>query len=327
MSKTNNTITKMESTITNNSNQITPSTAEPLKPYSASKTNIYDPDEQYRLTQSRILSLQETILDSTRNARLQSRSSPERSVKKLPSVEDNNVIVDSSNILNFTRNVYKIAPRIIKYIRYNPYGYSKLDEYNNWASKGKNKNIILENALTEVLEDFPPFLPNLSADYINKIISVYIPAQVVCQFINHMESNKRWRNSEIWGTDVYTDDSDILLVLSHLGVFQISDISNEVRTHENSLEKTVSPVLRRTPVNLNNMDDVVGTWDSKHSEQIDLIVNILILETLIGYQGSKRFGLRSRDWFGVQEHDGLSYGVYSIEFRKRSDFVTVSSWV
>lgn len=316
----------MESTIANNSNQIIPSAAEPLKPYSVSKNNIYDPDEQYRLTQSRILSLQETILDSTRDARLQNRSLPEQPVERFSSVENNNVIVDSSNILNFTKNIYKKTSRIVKYIYYNPYGYSKMDEYSSWVGKERNNNIILENKLNEVLEDFPPFLPSLSADYINKIISVYIPAQVVCQFINRMESNKRWRNSEIWGTDVYTDDSDILLVLLHLGVFQNKEIDNKMRNHEISIRPVV-PVQRRTPVNLNNMDDVVGTWDLKQSEQTDVIVNILILDTLVGYQGSKRFGLRSRDWFGAEEHDGLSYGVHSIEFRKRSDFVTISSWV
>ena len=318
-------ITTMGSTITSNSNGITMSTTESLQPNAVSRNSVYDPDEQYRLTQSRILSLQETILDSTRDARLQSRSSTEQSLKRSPNTEDSNIIVDSSNILYFTRNKHKNTPEVIKYLCYNPHGYSRMFDYKNCPNEEENKNIILENKLNEVLEDFPPFLHNLSTGYINKRISVYIPAEIVCQFINHMRSNKRWRNGEIWGTDVYTDDSDILLVLMHLGVFQTKDTGNE--NGYNMSSKSVSPTQRRTPVNSDNIDNVIGTWDSKHPEQTDLIVNILILDTLIGYQGSKRYGLRSRDWFGAQEHDGLSYGVYSIEFKKRSDVVTISSWV
>ncbi|KAK9464496.1 hypothetical protein V1512DRAFT_230694 [Lipomyces arxii] len=55
------------------------------------------------------------------------------------------------------------------------------------------------------------FLPRLQ-DNVNSILDVRIPRRFMSRHLNP-HANKR----EIWGTDVYTDDSDIVAVLYHLG--------------------------------------------------------------------------------------------------------------
>lgn len=296
----------------------TTNTSTQQKPYMSSRDNTYDPNEAYRLTQSRILSLQETILDSSKDAKPKKKPEPptedekkreERSLQKV-ATKNTTVGVDSSNILNYIRDKYKEPPKIIKWLNYNPYGCSIEDPFTN----SKDNATILDNKLNVILNQAPPFLPILNYIHINKIISVYIPAEIISNYLNGDADNKRWVNREIWGSDVYTDDSDLLLVLSHLGVFQ------------SITSPSSSTILQRTPVNPKDKDHVIGHWDPNHVENTDLIVNLLILDTLQSYQGSNRFGLRSRDWLGPQLHDGLSYGIYSIEFKHRTDLVTVSSW-
>lgn len=249
-----------------------------------------DPNEAYKLTQSRILSLQETILDSSKNM-ISNHNEPL-------------IQVDSSNILNYTKNKYKTVPKTVKWLKYDPYQCAT-DTLSTLKCDKINNNINNKNNFELILQDPPPFLPILNTQMINKLISVYIPYEIISLYLEQPTSNKRWINNEIWGSDVYTDDSDIILVLAHIGVF-------------GSKPKVVKE------------NGVVGEWDViRHT---DIIVNLLILDTLQAYQGSKRYGIRSRDWVGPQLHDGLSYAVYSIEFKSRdlqseSECVNTSSWV
>ncbi|CAL9732063.1 transcriptional regulatory protein Rxt3p [Monosporozyma unispora] len=253
------------------------------------RDNSMDPNEAYRRTQSRILSLQETILDSSKDMQLKEKPVKEEENK------DETIKIDSSKILNYTKNKYKTVPKTIQWLTYNPFGCSIKDKFLN------PKQEHCENKFELILEDFPPFLPDLNHNLINKIITVYIPNEIISQYLKDPLSNKRWVNNEIWGSDIYTDDSDIILVLKHMGVFQ------KVITIDCICE-----------------DAVMGQWNIENS---DIIVKLLILDTLQSYQGSKRNGIRTRDWLGPQLHDGLSYGIYSIEFKTRDQSVTTSTWV
>lgn len=246
------------------------------------KDTSMDPNEAYKVTQSRILSLQETILDSSKNMKIDHNTTQESTIQ-----------VDSSNILNYTKNKYKNVPKIVKWLKY---------DTNQCHEDTLSTLQCAKNELELILQDPPPFLPNLNPDMINKIVSVYIPHEIISQYLAQpTSSNKRWTNNEIWGSDVYTDDSDIVLVLKHLGVFEGKQ-----------------KVLKE--------DGVAGKWDPNHHP--DIIVNLLILDTLQAYQGFKRYGIRSRDWVGPQLHDGLSYAVHSIEFKPRDfEYINTSSWV
>lgn len=265
--------------------------------YMAGTNESHDPNEAYRLTQSRILSLQETILDSSKDVKMKNNKGT-----KVIQVE-----VDSSKVFDSMKEKYgnSVYRSVVKVINYNPWGCSVEDKYNPHDPD--------DIKLNNILQVFPPFLPLFNINFINKLVTVQISNEEIITYLNSTKQdhlNKRYRNNEIWGTDIYTDDSDLLLVLSHLGVF-IEDNDNNV-------------IQKRTPVNEQNNDNVIGKWDKQ--TPCDLIVNILLLDTLQQYQGSKRFGLRSRDWISTQLHDGLSYGVYSIEFKQRDNVVSVSTW-
>ena len=110
----------------------------------------------------------------------------------------------------------------------------------------------------------------------------------------------RATHAQLWGTDIYTDDSDPLLALQHVGFFDRSNFYD---------------LKKLTPANLSNFNDVIGDDGDGKVSEYDLEVTVLLLDTLGGYIGTDRFGICSRDWYGVAPHDGLSFGIYQIEVK------------
>ena len=126
--------------------------------------------------------------------------------------------------------------------------------------------------------------------------------------LDNLES-PRARNNEIWGCDIYSDDSDPILVLRHCGFKPVASPGNSF------------PKLRRTPANMANQDSVIGNLPLLTGTPFDLEVELLLLPTLQKYPSVKRFGITSREW-GSEDtvlHDGISYGIYSIAIKQRLD--------
>lgn len=145
-----------------------------------------------------------------------------------------------------------------------------------------------------------PFLPPFTTNEINCLLTIEISFEDILSILT--KNNTRYNNCEIWGCDIYTDDSDITLVLVHCGVLSVDE--NEYNTSN-----------RRTPGNLNNPDCVKNLIKEGVDVEFDMKVDILLLPPLQSYQSIKRFGVFSREW--LQLHDGLSYGIYSVKIIPR----------
>lgn len=129
----------------------------------------------------------------------------------------------------------------------------------------------------------------------------------------------------IWGTDVYTDDSDVVAACIHAGWIR-GEWGEDVDPDLLDLRKsTSSKSQNRAPP---------ASTEEKHHEVLtsppatgpvqvpvgrDLHVTVLILPSLEKYTGSTRFGISSREWGGVynghrSEHDGISFMIWSIRW-------------
>ncbi|KAG0581184.1 hypothetical protein KC19_4G230700 [Ceratodon purpureus] len=112
---------------------------------------------------------------------------------------------------------------------------------------------------------------NSSANESGPTVEIRIPAEFATT------ANRQIRGSQLWGTDIYTDDSDIVAVLFHTGYY--------------------TPSATPPP---NSISELRAT--------------IRILESLTMYTSTLRNSLRSRAWGGAS---GCSYSVESCRIMKQ----------
>ena len=126
----------------------------------------------------------------------------------------------------------------------------------------------------------------------------------------------------LWGTDVYTDDSDVIAACIHSGWIQGAwpegiDVSaldlvaggggpfsgdELVKKINGKAKKEKDIVLNHAP----SRGPIVPPTDR------DMHVTVMILPTLEKYSSTTRWGIKSREW--KKNHDGGSYMVLSIKF-------------
>lgn len=255
----------------------------------------YDLNEEYRRTQSQIYGLQETILNSAKNANGSGKSRTAIDPHRWASREPQNTVVNSDNVLEYVKRKYGSAPsNVFATLVYHPY------------RSGEPLTQEPPAVPAEIQDSFGlamprPFLPGFSEEHINQLVTIQVSYESLRDSFNVTSSSPRAQNNEIWGCDVYTDDSDPLLVLKHCGL-SIADFNGE----------------HRTPANAENRDNVQGTVPPIDTP-FDLEVDIILLPLLQDYPSLKRFDVHSRAW-GIDPrtpHDGLSYGIHAIRITPR----------
>lgn len=131
---------------------------------------------------------------------------------------------------------------------------------------------------------------------------------------------------ELWGTDVYTDDSDILAMCVHAGWIEAPHIPDvpewlsggggrRVAQAWNALTERQHVMTHGTPWPTSNPGPAapaVPVCIAPHAT-CDLSVVLRIAPKLIVYKGCHRGGVRSRSWGNT--HDGVSLVVESVELR------------
>ncbi|RFU76419.1 hypothetical protein TARUN_5775 [Trichoderma arundinaceum] len=132
----------------------------------------------------------------------------------------------------------------------------------------------------------------------------------------------------LWGTDVYTDDSDVVAACIHGGWIK-GEWTEDVDTTLLDLEGLNGETKRRK-VKSQESELAIATSEGLISAppvagpmlipaERDLHVNVLILPRLVKYASSTRYGITSREFGGEYGsrhavHDGLSYMVKSIRW-------------
>lgn len=129
----------------------------------------------------------------------------------------------------------------------------------------------------------------------------------------------------LWGTDVYTDDSDVVAACIHSGWVKgewAEDVDNSVL----DIDQGVTDKRRKKPANptvdLESEDLITAPPPSGPMSipaQRDLHVNVMILPRLVKYYSSTRHGISSREFGGDyghrhSVHDGISYMIKSVRW-------------
>jgi hypothetical protein len=163
-----------------------------------------------------------------------------------------------------------------------------------------------------------PLLPRFEGRE-NSIFQVRIPKR----FLSDTHRRDVTRRRCVWGTEVYTDDSDILAVLIHTGRIP-GYIPEDV--DPTLLKETGRKIILKGSISASTSPTTPapGKWKingtAKKTEEKrptippgkDLLVNLLILPRLERYTGSVKNALKSRSWNTI--HDGMSYSIWDMEW-------------
>ncbi|QLQ80839.1 hypothetical protein HG537_0E01940 [Torulaspora globosa] len=255
-------------------------------------TQRYDMNEEYRRKKSQILGLQETILNSAKKPSGKPESVAETRQRSCD--EQEHTSVGCGKVLEYVKNKYGPAPStVLASLVYHPY-HSGGPLWNELPAAPA----VIQNSFSLAMPR--PFLPGFSEEHINQLVTIQVSYEDLRDSYSGNNA-PRAQNNEIWGCNIYTDDSDPLLVLRHCGL-SISDCNG----------------AHRTPGNAENSDNVQGTVPPADTP-FDLEIDIILLPQLQSYPGVKQFGLTSRPW-GIDTptpHDGLSYAIYAIRIAPR----------
>lgn len=150
-----------------------------------------------------------------------------------------------------------------------------------------------------------PVIPPLSSANINCYLEVKIPYKFIKEYLDLRAIGKAQRKRELWGGagGLYTDDSDLLSVLDHLGLFEDNLDLSEIRSDWKK-EDVIRPAV------VHKDDDGL--------DLLDISVTVLMLPTLKKYYGYYKNGINSRSWISDDVHDGLSFGVYNVKYETYS---------
>ncbi|KAI9737283.1 MAG: hypothetical protein M1818_005816 [Claussenomyces sp. TS43310] len=130
----------------------------------------------------------------------------------------------------------------------------------------------------------------------------------------------------VWGTDVYTDDSDVIAACIHGGWIR-GEWPKDIDASLLGLEiDDTPPPSKSNGVRKVKMENGASGPNDKSTilseppargpitppSDRDLHITILILPALEKYSSTVRFGIKSRDWGG--SHDGISYMIQRIKW-------------
>ncbi|KAK6437422.1 hypothetical protein LTR95_006385 [Oleoguttula sp. CCFEE 5521] len=151
----------------------------------------------------------------------------------------------------------------------------------------------------------------------NCTLTVRVPRWYLTRSPTEIEANEPSRleiisrRRQLWGSDVYTDDSDVVAAAIHSGWLRgdFGDLAGDLIELCGSDDEGAAPSTADAPL----------SYPSKPAHPIfpptgyDAHITILVLPALKTYTGTSQHHLRSRTWKGTP-HDGMSYVVLGLEF-------------
>jgi hypothetical protein len=142
-------------------------------------------------------------------------------------------------------------------------------------------------------------------------------------YLEHEARQEITARKQVWGTDIYTDDSDVIAACLHSGWFR-GAWGEDVDEHLLGLEienadpgyETNGKGKGKGKESAIKIDETIyePPRNGPHAppKDVDLHVTVLILPALQQYVGCIRFGIASRDF--IQQHDGMSFAIHSIKW-------------
>ncbi|KAI9259364.1 histone deacetylation protein Rxt3-domain-containing protein [Sporodiniella umbellata] len=147
---------------------------------------------------------------------------------------------------------------------------------------------------------------------VNGLIEVRIPAKYLSF------ENAQVKKKAVWGTDIYTDDSDIVAMIIHSGKYQPEFKEPNIEPND-PFALAIAGKSKEAMEASKKLVLSGKRWISPSAIPLpdhDLKVTLRVLPRLQLYSGSIRHCLKSRDW---GKHDGVSLFVHKIEKIKRGE--------
>ena len=121
----------------------------------------------------------------------------------------------------------------------------------------------------------------------------------------------------LWGTGVYTDDSDPVAAAIHSGFIR-GAWSEDV--DESMLDLEIKDTYQHAPQSLDKRPGEEASKGDSRTPRLppvpplnqDLHITLLILPRLERYDSTVMFGVKSRKWDG--RHDGMSFKIHRIDW-------------
>ncbi|KAM7208199.1 protein split ends [Naviculisporaceae sp. PSN 640] len=195
----------------------------------------------------------------------------------------------------------------------------------------------------------PKPLPwDLIKDKENSTLTVKVGKQHLTPAVREEITSRRF----LWGTDVYTDDSDIIAACIHAGWIRgewPEDVNIDMlgldegvnadppeqnaktRRGKTSQAAAAAAAAAEQLALTTKLTEPPKTGPMRVPENRDLLVELLILPTLEKYASTTRFGIKSREWGGyitttadgedtkvrqrvTEKHDGISFMITGIQW-------------
>ena len=129
------------------------------------------------------------------------------------------------------------------------------------------------------------------------------------------------KRRQIFGTEVYSDDSDVVAAAVHSGWLKgdFGDWNDDLQEvcadeFEQSSTNAVSPkntkIKEESPLSLTSKPAKPVIMPSNY----DAHITILILPTLDSYASTSQHHILSREWNKTTPHDGMSFVIHRIDF-------------
>ncbi|KAK1082532.1 hypothetical protein LTR48_006910 [Friedmanniomyces endolithicus] len=123
------------------------------------------------------------------------------------------------------------------------------------------------------------------------------------------------KRRQLWGSDVYTDDSDVIAAAVHSGWIKgdFGKLNNDLRDLcDNDFEdEHLHPQpnnTAETPLTLTSVPAKPAKPPANH----DMHITLLLLPALQSYASTMHHHIRSREWGRL--HDGMSFAIHRIDF-------------
>ncbi len=212
-----------------------------------------------------------------------------------------------------------------------------------------------------------PLLPRLSSSELYHTFDVLIPHQALSvgsgyfptadgNSTTNMSGNLGVRRRCLWGTSIYTDDSDLVAMCIHDGWYWPSDALEPRLKPTRSIPPAIPPASQSSPKadpeaikqesEESKAPEVKQESPEQHTHEKhlgealpnppakplhgpkaphSLLVRVRILPRLLSYASSLRFGIMSRGWSG--EHEGESLRIESVRVVEPNESIAVTSKV
>ncbi|BGP04971.1 hypothetical protein JCM10049v2_000773 [Rhodotorula toruloides] len=125
---------------------------------------------------------------------------------------------------------------------------------------------------------------------------------------SHLADLPSIRKREVWGTDVYTDDSDVLAMLLHSGWVRVTRRERRVKAGEKGAG---ADAIRRARIPGEERIVLPPTDGEEKDIPKALCVKLGVVPALVRYEGIERQGIRSRSW--GNGHDGVSLRIEEVK--------------